>query len=106
MESLATADGFIDNDFILIESDIVVEENGIKEIIEHKSRDCILITSESGSRDEAFVEIRNNKIYKISKDIAQLNRIDGEMIGISKISYEFYNKMLEEYKNNKNELLF
>lgn len=102
MESLATAAAFIDDDFILIESDIVIEEGGIKEIIEYPSRDCILITSESGSGDEAFVEIRDNKIYKISKDIAQLNRIDGEMIGISKISYDFYNKMLESYKYNQN----
>lgn len=102
MESLATAAAFVDNDFILIESDIVIEENGIKEIIEYPSRDCILIAEESGSGDEAFVEIRDNKIYKISKDIAQLNRIDGEMIGISKVSYEFYNKMLESYKDNHN----
>lgn len=102
MESLATAASFIDDDFILIESDIVIEEAGIKEIIEYPSRDCILITTESGSGDEGFVEIRDNKIYKISKDIAQLNRIDGEMIGISKISYDFYNKMLESYKYNKN----
>lgn len=102
MESLATAAAFIGDDFILIESDIVIEENGIKEIIEYPSRDCILITEESGSGDEAFVEIRDNKIYKISKDIAQLNRIDGEMIGISKVSYEFYNKMLESYKYNQN----
>lgn len=102
MESLATAESFINDDFILIESDIVIEEAGIKEIIEYPLRDCILITAESGSGDEAFVEIRDDKIYKISKDIAQLNRIDGEMIGISKISYDFYNKMLEAYKYNKN----
>lgn len=102
MESLATAEAFINEDFILIESDIVVEESGIKEIIEYPSRDCILIAEESGSGDEAFIEIRDNKIYNISKDIAQLNRIDGEMIGISKMSYEFYNKMMESYRYNQN----
>ena len=102
MESLATAATFINGDFILIEGDIVIEESGIKELIEYPSRDCILITVESGSGDEAFVEIRDKKIYKISKDIAQLNRIDGEMIGVSKISYEFYMKMLELYKDNHN----
>ena len=95
MESLATAAAFINSDFILIEGDIVIEESGIKELIEYPLRDCILITAESGSGDEAFVEIRDNKIHKISKDIAQLNRIDGEMIGISKVSYEFYMKMLK-----------
>ncbi|MDU4892250.1 MAG: phosphotransferase [Clostridium sp.] len=102
MASLAAAAEFIDDDFVLIESDIVVEELGIKEIIKYPVRDCVLITGESGSGDEAFVEIRDNIIYKISKDITQLNRIDGEMIGISKISCDFFNKMLEFYKDNKN----
>lgn len=102
MESLSNAAAFIDDDFILIESDIVIEEAGIREIIGYPSRDCILITVESGSGDEAFVEIRNDKIYKISKDITQLNKINGEMIGISKISYDFYNKMLDLYKYNQN----
>lgn len=102
MASLASAAEYIDEDFILIESDIVVEESGIREIIKYPARDCILITGESGSGDEAFVEIRDNVIYKISKDIAQVNRIDGEMIGISKISVEFFNKMMDSYKDNKN----
>ena len=102
MESLSIAFDYIDEDFLLVESDIVVEESGVREIIKYPSRDCILITAESGSGDEAFVEIKDNKIYKISKDIAQLNRIDGEMIGISKISYEFYKKMMDSYEDNMN----
>lgn len=102
MESLSKAKPYLDGDFLLIEGDIVIEEHGLKEFINHTDRDCILITSESGSGDEGFVEIRDNRVYKISKDIAQLNRIDGEMIGISKISYEFFERMLELYKKNEN----
>lgn len=102
MVSLAKAASFVKDDFLLVEADIVIEESGIKEILNSKLRDCILITTESGSGDEGFVEIVNDRVHKISKDIAQLNRIDGEMIGISKISYEFYNKMLKLYENNKN----
>lgn len=102
MSSLAKAASFVKDDFLLVEADIVIEESGIKEILNSKLRDCILITTESGSGDEGFVEIVNDRVHKISKDIAQLNRIDGEMIGISKISYEFYNKMLKLYESNKN----
>lgn len=102
MASLSKIKGYIKEDFLLIEGDIVIEENGIKEVIKHKSRDCILITTESGSGDEAFVEIRDNRVQKISKDIAQLNKIDGEMIGVSKISHEFFYKMMELYEENKN----
>ena len=102
MSSLVTVENNIDEDFILLESDIVIEESGIRGIINYPCRDCVLITTESGSGDEAFVEIKDNKIYKISKDIAQLNKIDGEMIGVSKISLEFFEKMMQEYKFNKN----
>lgn len=36
---------------------------------ENEVRDCVLITDISGIGDEAFVEIRNNYVYKIGKDI-------------------------------------
>lgn len=38
----------------------------------------------------------------MSKDIHQFNRIDGEMIGVSKISYKLFQLMLKEFANNEN----
>ncbi|ETI69659.1 phosphotransferase [Neobacillus vireti] len=106
MASLAAAQPYIANDFLLIEDDILIEERAIREILAHPQRDCVLITNESGSGDEAFVEIKNGYLHKISKDIHQFNHIDGEMIGISKLSYEVYTKMVSEYQqNNRNPML-
>ena len=105
MCSLSLAKEFIHGDFLLVENDLVFEERTLKYLVENSSRDCILITNETGSGDEAFVEINNGFIYKISKDIHQLNKIDGEMIGLSKISYEVFKLMLEEFKTNKNPYL-
>ncbi|MEG7862595.1 phosphotransferase [Bacillus mobilis] len=102
MASLACAQGIIDDDFLLIEDDILIEENAIAQVLKHPERDCILITNESGSGDEAFVEIQEGHLYKISKDIHQLNRIDGEMIGISKVSYDVFEKILEVFACNQN----
>lgn len=102
MASLAMAKDLVDGDFILLENDLVFEEIAIKTIVESNNRDAILITNESGSGDEAFVEIRNNYLFKMSKDIHQFNRIDGEMIGISKISLKLYKMMLEEFSQNIN----
>ena len=102
MESLSKAAPYIENDFILIEGDVVLENSGLIELVKFEKRDCMLITTESGSGDEGFVEIKDKHIFKIAKDIAQLNRIDGEMIGVSKLSYELYVKMLETFKDNKN----
>lgn len=106
MSSLALVKDYIDDDFILVENDLVFEERAIIEVINKKVRDCILITNESGSKDEAFVEIRDGHIFKISKDIHMLHKIDGEMIGISKISYEFFQRMLQDFESyNRNPYL-
>lgn len=105
MYSLAQVKDIIDDDFILLENDMIFEERAIELILKDENRDCMLITSESGSGDEALVEIRDGFVYKMSKDIHQFNKIDGEMIGISKISYEVFDKMLELFKYNKNPYL-
>ncbi|MGG5460747.1 phosphotransferase [Clostridium sp. B9] len=102
MSSLALANEYITDDFILVENDLVFESRAVEQIIKNENRDCILLTNESGSGDEAFVEIRDGYLFKMSKDIHQFNRIDGEMIGISKISYKLFNMMLEEFKFNIN----
>lgn len=105
MHSLSLAKDYIDDDFLLIENDLIFEKRAIKELAESPNRDCILFTNESGSGDEAFVEIRDNHLFKMSKDIHQFNRIDGEMIGLTKISYKLYTMMLEEFKGNVNPYL-
>ncbi|MDG4657599.1 phosphotransferase [Ectobacillus antri] len=102
MISLACAAKYITDDFLLWESDILIEEYAISKLLNHEERDCVLITNESGSGDEAFVEIRNGNLYKITKDIHQLNKIDGEMVGISKISYNMFKRLLTEFKDNRN----
>lgn len=105
MPSLACAKDFIKDDFLLIESDLIFEERLIEEVINTPKRDLVVITNESGSGDEAFVEIRKGHLFKMSKDKHQLNKIDGEMIGVSKLSLDVFNKMMEEFKYNTNPYL-
>lgn len=102
MASLAEVQELITDDFLLIEDDILIEEKALIKVLHHPEPDCVLITNESGSGDEAFVELQDGYLYKISKDIHQLNRIDGEMVGISKISYEVFMNMLATFRHNQN----
>ncbi|MGL4451024.1 MAG: phosphotransferase [Sarcina sp.] len=102
MASLSLTKSKLEGDFLLLENDLVFENLAIDTILNSEFDDCVLVTSESGSGDEAFVEIRKGCIYKLSKDIHQFNKIDGEMIGISKISAEFFNLMLDEFSMNVN----
>ncbi|OAT81598.1 choline kinase [Bacillus sp. MKU004] len=105
MASLAMVREYVTDDFLLIEDDILIEENALKRLLEHNERDSILVTKESGSGDEAYIEIKNDHLYKMSKDIHQLNRIDGEMIGVTKISYAVFKEMMNLYEENRNPYL-
>ncbi|MEH7333366.1 NTP transferase domain-containing protein [Neobacillus drentensis] len=105
MASLACAAEYITGDFLLVEHDIYTEEETFDQLLQNSQRSCILLANESGSGAEAFVELKKGYLYKISKDIAQFNKIDGEMVGISKLSFEVFSKMTEEYKENKNPYL-
>jgi thiamine kinase-like enzyme/choline kinase len=102
MASLACAEEVIKEDFLLLEDDILVEERALKELLANNQRDCILITDESGSGDEVYVEIKNGFINKISKDIHQIARVHGEMVGITKLSYGVYSEIVKEYKDYSN----
>lgn len=105
MRSLSMAQEYITDDFILIESDLVLENMAIPQVLNNNNRDCILITNESGSGDEAFVQLNGHYLFKMAKDIHQFNRIDGEMIGVTKVSYKLFNMMINEYKDNINPYL-
>jgi thiamine kinase-like enzyme/choline kinase len=105
MYSLALAERYINEDFILLDGDLVFENRAIKGLLECNNSTAILIASESGSGDEAFVEIRDRLVYKISKERQQLRQIDGEMIGVSVISLDIFHQMIQEYIGNRNPYL-
>ncbi|BBD23438.1 NTP transferase domain-containing protein [Streptococcus constellatus] len=105
MASLAKAKSFINDDFLLIEGDLVFEERGLTRLLHSNDTSSVLITSVRENYDEAMVEIQGEQISKISKDIHQFNHIDGEMIGMSKFSFPFFEKMLTIFSKNENPLV-
>lgn len=102
MASLALAAEEISGDFLLVEGDLVFEERGLQRLLQHEHDSSMLVTSVRQHADEAMVELKDGFVYKMSKDIHQFNRIDGEMIGLSKVSLPFFKKMLAIYAHNDN----
>ena len=88
MASLARAATLVDSDFLLIESDVICQESLYKQLAEIEEGNCLTVANECGNKDEALVETASGRIVKISKDIHQFCRVDGEMVGISRISRE------------------
>ncbi|MCL7748677.1 phosphocholine cytidylyltransferase family protein [Halalkalibacter alkaliphilus] len=78
----------IKEDFLLLESDIIYEKRALREILDDSHPDVILASDLSQSGDEFFIESNDNHLFKkMKKQSSLLSRIDGEFVGISKISY-------------------
>ena len=106
MESLSMVRDLVQDDFLLLESNLIFEETAITALLEGEEANRLVLTAPSGSKDEAYVELDSRQnLFRISKDIHQLNRIDGEMIGLSRISLSLYRKMLEYFADNQNPML-
>lgn len=106
MYSLFLAHECIDDDFILLESDHIFEKRILQEALDHEEDTCLVMRSMCEEGNDCYIETdQHGYIFRISKDIRQMNHIDGIMTGIHKISYDFYQKMLDIYKENQNPLL-
>lgn len=105
MSSLAYAATEIDDDFLLVESDIICEKRVYRDLSESLYETVLATADERGRGDEAYVETDNGRIINISKDLHVLNHIDGEFIGLSKIRHQTFKKMLLRWESNSNPLL-
>lgn len=105
MSSLAVAAPLINNDFLLVESDTFYEKFVLEQLMSSPSANCLAVSNESGSGDEAFVEIEQGYVKKVSKDKHQICRISGELLGISKVSLTTYKRMIEAWQSSNNPLL-
>ncbi len=102
MASLAVARNEVEEDFLLLEGDTFYEKSVIEKMAACSQEDCLALTEESGSGDEAFVETRNGFVTKVSKDRHQMTRYDGEMLGLMRISLPTYRKMLAIWDASSN----
>ncbi|STQ84464.1 phosphocholine cytidylyltransferase family protein [Helicobacter fennelliae] len=85
--------GIIDEDFLLLESDLLYESKALKTLLEDNHKDLILASSLTQSGDEVFLEIVDSKLKNLSKNQSELNSINAELVGISKISLDTFKKL-------------
>ena len=101
MHSFHAAKDLIDNDVILLESDLIYDPNLIRQIMNSGKENLLVLAPLSGSGDEVFTSSRDGiRIDELGKQIEKKN-IVGEFIGISKLSKEYIQKIFsffeEEY---------
>ncbi len=96
MYSLFIAKELINNDFLLLESDLIYEYKALQVIQNSSFNNCILLSGRTNSGDEVYVGIIEDRIVNLSKNPAVIKKLGGELVGISKISYDLYKMMAEQ----------
>lgn len=105
MASLSMAKDLIKEDFLLLEGDTFYERKVLEQLSTTKHPICFSVTEETGSGDECFVELKAGFVKKLTKDRHRVCRIEGEMIGATKISLQAYKSMVSLYSECSNPLL-
>ncbi len=105
MGSLARLHGVLTEDFLLIEGDTFYEGRVLEDLTRTAYRDCLSVTEESGSGDEAFVGLTHGFVTTVSKDRHQLASINGELLGIMRLSLQTFERMVALWKAANNPLL-
>ena len=86
-----------DNDFILLESDIIYSKNAITMLQEDEHPDIMLITPVTKFQDQYYVEYDEQGTLTRCSTIREEIDAKGELVGIHKLSSSFYHKMCETY---------
>ncbi len=94
----------IDNDFLLLESDLLYDERAIEEIIKNQHQDVMLCSGFTQSNDEVFVETSRGKLKNLSKQKSELESVDAELVGIWKISFAIFQKLLLHHEKAQDAL--
>ena len=92
------------DEFLLLESDLIYDEVGLKVLINDKRDNVILASGKTNSFDEVYLDFDENQILtKVSKNSEEFENPNTELVGITKISKDLLNKMVNFYKNHRNE---
>ena len=102
MASLQIARDYVKEDFLLLEGDTFYERKVIEQLTATKHHICFSVTEETGSGDECFVELKAGFVKKLTKDRHRVCRIEGEMIGATKVSRQAFKAMVSLYSDSTN----
>ncbi len=86
--------GILTKPLLLLESDLLYHPVGLQVLLQHPASDVILASGTTHSGDEVYIEtVEGNRLVNMSKNPEELNHIDAELVGITKLSPETYHRM-------------
>ena len=100
--TLVLAEELIESDFLVLESDIMYEPRSIAALVEAEEENLILASGETRSNDEVYIEADSNmKFVTLNKDINQVGKVTGELVGISKVSKSALTALCDLVRNDE-----
>jgi choline kinase len=103
MYSFSKLKNILNEDILLLESDLIYDKNAIKTILESKEKDVILIAKLLNSGDDVYIcADEENKLTCLGKKITEEEKkhAKGALVGISKLSKEFLTELFKEADQN------
>lgn len=100
-----------ENDFLLLESDLVYEHRALTLLMEDIHPDIMLASNVTKFQDQYYIAVDENlDLLKCSTDKDTLieetgKEPYGELVGIHKISNAFYQKMIEDYEYHRDKYI-
>jgi len=108
MYSLSLVNGIIEDEILLMESDLLYEPRAINIVLNGNLPNAILVTKLSGSGDEVYICANDNmEITELGKNIPERSKKHaiGELAGISRFQREFlelvFKKAQEDFKKGE-----
>ena len=89
---------------LLLESDLLYDSIGLF-VLQNDERDNVILASgKTNSHDEVYLEVDDSGILSgVSKDKSAIKNLAGELVGISKVTKSFLNKMVAFYDKTRAE---
>lgn len=103
MASLAVALDKIQDDVLVLESDIVYEPRALTALMAWPAADATLLSGPTGAGDEVWVYAPEGRLQAMSKDLAELADVSGEFVGITRLSSAGSTAMLHAFRRFEDE---
>ncbi len=103
LKTLEIASEDVDEDVLILDSDILYDHNGIEALLKDERPNLVLVGSAEGQKDGAYVQTTTTgRIVLISKDCAEVPDACGILVGIAKLSKQALAEVKDYSKTAKN----
>ncbi|MBQ9238994.1 MAG: 2-aminoethylphosphonate--pyruvate transaminase [Treponema sp.] len=104
MGTLEVCAPLVTGDFLLLESDLLYDSIGLFVLQNDAHHNVILASGATNSHDEVYLETDENGVLcNVTKDKASVKNLAGELVGISRVTKSFLDKMVAFYDKTRTE---